>query len=72
MPDKVIVEPMCKYGHGALRLADAPSRNVQTSWALVEYRIGDGSASETGACWTVKLYLCQTCGYIEFFDGDLL
>jgi hypothetical protein len=71
------VTPTCKYGHGNLeRIKTGPT----SFWGLVgaaqrparvdEMRAGDPLASlqASGAVYTVIVYRCLHCGYMELFD----
>ena len=51
------VTPECRYGHG--RLVQAEDRR----WSLV-------SIENQPLAFTVKVFVCHTCGYMELFDDD--
>jgi hypothetical protein len=80
----VKVTPICKYGHGALEQQTAFG---STSWVIPAIDMtgfGDEgqevlSAEElakmsqpafTGA-FTLGIYRCNVCGYLEFFDIEV-
>ncbi|QNB08372.1 hypothetical protein G5S34_17515 [Herbaspirillum frisingense] len=70
-------QPLCRYGHGAL-IKDqlGPSQ----FWGLMGAIVREtppktllGQTTETvssGVLFTVNLYRCKVCGYIELFDDS--
>lgn len=66
---KVEIVPNCRYGHGDLE-------HVEGDWGLQGYHlirpkptvIVNTGPSETA--FTVMVYRCPTCGYVELKDVD--
>ena len=62
-----MMQPTCRYGHGSL-VEQSNSRG--TGWAVM----GIDSLSEKGniglvkGMFTVRLWKCLECGYLEMFD----
>ena len=55
--------PTCKYGHGNLILITDGGAN--SSWALF-------ATSGRPRLFSMNVFTCKVCGYIEMFDDDLL
>jgi hypothetical protein len=64
MSDDVIkIEPTCRYSHGPLTKLTYPE-SPQGEWI---YLAASGKISFSGS-----LYVCEACGYTEFFDSDVV
>lgn len=73
------IEPTCRYGHGALiEIARSPDEHY---WgfigaSLVPFRVEmsvDTPLEDTevsGRIYTVSLFRCPSCGYLEVFDDE--
>lgn len=57
------IVPNCRYGHGDLWRVRAGGMYPQ--WGLITASISTGN-SET--MFVGKLFVCEKCGYTEFFD----
>ena len=68
------INPICRYGHGELSVQPG-------KWALtgIEFETFDTSSTVNeplstialnGNAFTLSIYRCPTCGYLEFFDDD--
>ncbi len=59
----------CPHGHGSLVLSDGmyglPQLTRQEGSRLVEARMVN-----TGKVFTVKVFQCPQCGYLELVDSD--
>lgn len=64
----------CKYGHGAMQSV-SPGEN--SSWALVLVNVNkedeiasvdDGGFIRSDTVYTLNLFRCGSCGYMEIFD----
>lgn len=64
------VEPTCRYNHGKLVLEDSPSDPSTSGWGLRSFAFFDLPPDENDSVWTVKVYKCPVCGYVELFDKD--
>lgn len=71
-------QPTCRYGHGDLEQEKlGPSQFWGVMGALVREippKTLLGQTTETvssGALYTVNLYRCRVCGYVELFDDEL-
>lgn len=66
---KLDFEPSCRYGHGALNNV---SKVVHTDFALggVDFII-DKHVMATEQFFSVQVFVCTTCGYMELFDSDV-
>lgn len=64
----------CRYGHGELK-------KINGVWTLAEYQRNERphpsqpdsiiiSNDPTGFIFTLRLFKCETCGYIEFCDDE--
>ena len=58
--------PECKYGHGELYLDNK-------TWALSGVEVTNNpnntfTTAWNGHAYTLKIYRCNTCGYLELFD----
>lgn len=73
------ITPTCRYGHGPLN-RDKPDTNHYwavmgavniplTAMSPVNKPISDTQSSNL--IYTVNLYRCETCGYIELFDDEI-
>ncbi|WP_155705995.1 hypothetical protein [Burkholderia cepacia] len=73
------VTPTCRYGHGDL--AEVTRTPDEHYWGfigarLIPFRVGTPvgtSLMETeasGRIYTVALYRCPVCGYLEVFDDE--
>ena len=72
--------PTCRYGHGDLEVIPRAPENHY--WGLMgahhlPLRVGMSvnkplSATEaSGRIYTVAIYRCSTCGYMELFDDGV-
>lgn len=61
------VTPLCKYGHGLLKL-DTGAAEDDSIWGLESYKRFDGIMAVGKKAFTVSVFVCPTCGYIELFD----
>lgn len=68
------VTPTCRYGHGPLlpHSPDAPADGYHlSSHRLFKDLLGTTVGSmKTAPTFTVKLFRCATCGYLEMFDDE--
>ncbi|SAJ91427.1 hypothetical protein UA11_04699 [Burkholderia multivorans] len=80
------VTPTCRYGHGELLQVTQPDSpdGAKHSWGLVgvllhHFRAGASRVgepltatmiSESGSVYTMKMFRCPTCGYMELFDDE--
>lgn len=67
------VDPICKYGHGPM---DEPPRDPEVIWAIRAVfkeagANGNQIIGETSYAYTMHLFRCKECGYIEFFDDEI-
>lgn len=66
---KLDFEPTCRYDHG-------PLKNV-TSMVGTDFALGRVNHTTEPVCmdtdqfFSVQIFVCPTCGYIELFDGDI-
>lgn len=58
-----LVRPECRYGHG--HLLEVMGHFSPHKWSLMA---SDGS----GFAFTGSVFLCQVCGYTEFFDDKIM
>lgn len=67
------VTPMCRYGHGPLELAPSPHGDERLSaWALESFSLMGAHEDDVGEpLWTLALYRCNACGYLELFDKEV-
>lgn len=66
------VQPTCRYGHGPLMRPDSED---DTRWVFgvtkkTEDADGKKALTELPYAFTVLLYRCPICGYIELFDDE--
>jgi hypothetical protein len=72
--ETVKVTPMCRYGHGPLgriRLLnheEHPRGMVLPTYLEIP---GMGPALMDGNGFSVTLFRCSTCGYLELFDDEV-
>lgn len=65
----VRVQPECRYGHGELT-------RENDVWAMPCFRLmppprnPDEAPEAREFAYTVRLWRCHTCGYIEVFDTN--
>jgi len=52
-------KPGCRYGHGDLLRV---SIGAIKEWSIL--------AAGTQSAFSMAMYICRTCGYLEFFDTD--
>lgn len=67
------VDPKCKYEHGSL---ERPPEDSGVAWAIraiyKETATNGGQIiEESPFAYTMHLYRCKQCGYIEFFDDEI-
>lgn len=67
------ITPACRYGHGPLRPAHGGQerRYVLRSVFKSKNAEGDDEITETPYVFTLHLFRCDTCGYLEMFDDEL-
>lgn len=73
----MVITPECRYGHGQLEeMERIPAHHA---WGYMGVFLTETAAghpqgnpaittSVSGGVFTVRLYRCSTCGYIEAFD----
>ena len=59
------IVPKCRYNHGDLMRVTQGGRFPE--WSL----FGGRTIYPVGTSFSVALYVCRTCGYIELFDTDV-
>lgn len=68
------VTPNCRYGHGDLERLKLKNEEGQSRGTIISTYLeieNMGSAMMDGRGYSVSVFRCQTCGYIELFDdGD--
>lgn len=76
------VTPTCKYGHGHLtaEIVQPATEKTRVSWGLLGAveswadddpgRTGPPQVSYSGHIFTLKLFRCPVCGYLELFDYE--
>jgi hypothetical protein len=72
--DAVKVMPTCRYGHGALgRIRLENHEGIPRTMVIPTFldALGMGPAFLDGKGYTVTVYRCSTCGYLEFFDDEV-
>lgn len=69
--------PTCRYGHGELVRADPPDEHVFVLSSMKRTRLPDGNGGSVDIMfrpsepfYTLAVFQCQTCGYVELFDED--
>ena len=67
------ISPTCRYGHGLLRAVHGnhERRYVLRSVTKSENAEGENEIAETPYVFTLHLFRCDTCGYLEMFDDEL-
>lgn len=64
------IQPTCRYGHGNLEKHLSPIDGV--GYLLPGFRFTSTQTNDVAlmgkAGFSVMLYECKTCGYIELFD----
>lgn len=73
--------PSCRYGHGNLvehsspPFVDQDGKQHPAAWAMPAFgRVESIDAvymRPMPVSFTVKMFVCHTCGYMEFFDADV-
>jgi len=59
--------PTCRYGHGELRQATGED-GEPAEWFMPQVRAGKVAP---GYGYTVQVWECGQCGYVELRDGDV-
>lgn len=64
------ITPMCRYGHGPL---EEQTQDDEVRWSLpsITQSVSDTGQVAVGAgpfAYSVRMYRCATCGYLELFD----
>lgn len=69
------VIPTCRYGHGNLgRIVLASTLHEPRGMYIPTFQdsFGKGTILSDGNGYTVIMYRCPTCGYIELFDDGVV
>jgi hypothetical protein len=66
------LEPTCRYGHGPLEESqnDDNLRFALRSVYKTQEASKQQSITDAPYVFTVRLYRCATCGYVELFDDE--
>lgn len=75
------VTPTCRYGHGDLEVANEGHDTNTHRWTLLgvtsqSFVAGSSvgtpltSTGPSGNVFTLALYRCPVCGYLEMFDDE--
>lgn len=77
------ITPTCRYGHGELQ--ESPRSPDNHCWGLIGATLTNQVVGAThfgtsiarvteasGRVFTITLYRCPVCGYLEMFDDEAL
>lgn len=63
-PQQISVERTCRYGHGQLDSIDG----IWSLEGLRPQKSAVGGLASNGQVFTVRVFRCETCGYVELYD----
>lgn len=63
--------PTCRYGHGPLTDEHAGTSPAPAAWGIMGMQSINNQLMMDHSVWTLKIYRCKTCGYLELFDLDV-
>ncbi len=76
------IAPTCKYGHGPLaRVIDSPGNHrfalmgvtlPKPPEGFIQFSEASTPAQPSGRVYSIAVFRCTTCGYLELFDDEAL